>query len=57
MIKLALCVVLYFVGVFGKEIPAPKNSIEDQLSEIEADIPYSVPGDDNSEIIPTNGNF
>lgn len=46
------------VGAIGKEVPIPENnSIDDQLTDVKADIPYDFPVDDDSGIIPSSGNF
>lgn len=58
MIQLvSLCLIVTVVGAIGKEILTPENLlIDDELSEVKADIPYDVP-ENVAETIPTSGNF
>lgn len=58
MVRLVLCLALFAVGAVGQEFLIPEDSIiGDQLSEVKADIPYDIPGEDDAGSIPMNGNF
>lgn len=57
MARLVLCLALFVVGAIGQEVFLPGDSIiDDERSEVRNDIPQAIP-EDNSEIIPTSGNF
>lgn len=56
MVRLVLCLALFAVAVLGKDIPED-SIIDDQQSEVRANIPYDIPVDDDAEAIPLNGNF